>query len=52
MGLVKWRVLVVDMCNVGVVWFNGSCVKVSKEVKIGDVISLYYLKGIEEYMIL
>lgn len=46
-GLVKRRVLAADMCNVGAVWLNGSCAKASKEVKIGDVISLHYLKGIE-----
>ncbi|WP_104748879.1 RNA-binding S4 domain-containing protein [Helicobacter cetorum] len=51
-GLVKRRVLATDMCNEKAVWLNGSCSKPSKEVKVGDVISLHYLKGVEEYIIL
>ena len=51
-GLVKRRTLATSMCNEKAVWLNGSSSKPSKEVKVGDIISLHYLKGVEEYIIL
>ncbi|PAF46891.1 hypothetical protein BKH41_08465 [Helicobacter sp. 12S02232-10] len=51
-NIVKKRSLAQDMCESGVVFVNGSVVKSSRNVKIGDVIELKYLNGTKRYRVL
>ena len=51
-NLVKRRAIAEDMLNVGAVEINGKNVKKSKEVKVGDIITLKYLDHIENYKVL
>ncbi len=52
-NITKRRAIAQDMLQNGVVSLNGNPVKQSKDVKIGDVISIKYLDGeIESYKIL
>ncbi len=41
-----------DMCRSGVVGINGVIVKASKEVKVGDIISLHFTDYTQEYKVL
>lgn len=40
------------MCRSGVVGINGVIVKASKEVKVGDIISLHFTDYTQEYKVL
>jgi len=51
-NLVKRRAIAEDMLSVGAVDINGKVVKKSKEVKVGDVITLKYLDQSEKYKVL
>ena len=51
-NLVKRRAIAEDMLSVGAVEVNGKVVKKSKEVKIGDIITLKYLDHSESYKVL
>lgn len=51
-NITKRRAIAEDMCRSGVVGINGLIVKASKEVKIGDVISLHFTQYTEEYKVL
>ena len=51
-NLVKRRAIAEDMISVGAVEINGKVVKKSKEVKVGDIITLKYLKHCENYKVL
>ncbi|EOA4274048.1 S4 domain-containing protein, partial [Campylobacter coli] len=41
-NITKRRAISEDMCRSGVVGINGVIVKASKEVKVGDIISLHF----------
>ncbi len=51
-NIVKRRAVAQDMITNNVVFLNGVLVKPSKEVKIGDKITIKYLKGEKSYIIL
>ncbi|WP_457602965.1 RNA-binding S4 domain-containing protein [Nitratifractor sp.] len=51
-NVVKRRTIAQDMVKSGVVSINGIKAKPSKEVKIGDRITIEYLKGPREYEVL
>ncbi|MCX2683126.1 RNA-binding S4 domain-containing protein [Campylobacter sp. MIT 21-1685] len=51
-NITKRRAISEDMCRSGVVSINGVVVKPSKEVKIGDIISLQLSTSIQEYKVL
>ncbi|WP_456456734.1 RNA-binding S4 domain-containing protein [Nitratifractor sp.] len=51
-NVVKRRTIAQDMVKSGVVFINGVKAKPSKEVKIGDRITIEYLKGPREYEVL
>ncbi|EAI3822732.1 RNA-binding S4 domain-containing protein [Campylobacter coli] len=51
-NITKRRAISEDMCRSGVVGINGVIVKASKEVKIGDIISLYFTDYTQEYKVL
>jgi len=51
-NVVKRRTVAQDMVKSGVVSINGLRTKGSKEVKIGDKITIAYLKGNKEYEVL
>lgn len=51
-NITKRRVISEDMCRSGVVGINGVIVKASKEVKIGDIISLHFTDYTQEYKVL
>ena len=51
-NLVKRRAIAQDMIKSGVVYINGNIAKASKEVKVGDIITIKYLKGEKKYKIL
>ena len=51
-NILKRRSIAQDMCDNGVVSVNGVKAKSSKEVKIGDIISLQYLQYTKTYEIL
>lgn len=51
-NITKRRVISEDMCRSGVVGINGIIVKASKEVKIGDIISLHFTQYTQEYKVL
>lgn len=51
-NITKRRAIAEDMCKSGVVGINGIIVKASKEVKIGDIISLHFTQYTQEYKVL
>ncbi|EGK8254583.1 RNA-binding S4 domain-containing protein [Campylobacter coli] len=51
-NITKRRAISEDMCRSGVVGINGVIVKASKEVKIGDIISLHFTDYTQEYEVL
>jgi len=51
-NITKRRTVAQDMISNGVVSINGKIVKASKNVEIGNVIELAYLKGIKKYEVL
>ena len=50
--MVKTRKIAQDMCSSGVVEINGIVAKGSKEVKIGDKITLRFLESTKIYEVL
>ncbi len=51
-NVVKRRTVAQDMVKSGVVYLNGTKAKPAKDVKIGDRITIEYLKGAKEYQVL
>jgi len=51
-NVVKRRTVAQDMVKSGVVYLNGTKAKPAKEVKIGDRITIEYLKGAKHYEVL
>ena len=51
-NLTKRRSIAQDMLKSGVVYINGVVAKASKEVKVGDRITIEYLKGPKSYEVL
>ncbi|ECP9264132.1 RNA-binding S4 domain-containing protein [Campylobacter coli] len=51
-NIIKRRAISEDMCRSGVVGINGVIVKASKEVKVGDIISLHFTDYTQEYKVL
>lgn len=51
-NIVKRRAIAQDMINSKVVFLNGVVAKPSKEVKVGDKITIKYLKGEKSYLVL
>ena len=48
-NILKRRSIAQDMCDNGVVKINGNVAKSSKEVRVGDRISLHYLEYTKHY---
>jgi ribosomal 50S subunit-recycling heat shock protein len=51
-NVVKRRTIAQDMVKSGVVYLNGVKAKPAKEVKVGDKITIEYLKGPREFEVL
>lgn len=51
-NVIKRRTIASDMVKSGVVYINGLKAKASKNVSIGDKITIEYLKGRKEYEVL
>ncbi len=51
-NVVKRRTIAQDMVKSGVVFINGIKAKPSKEVKVGDKITIEYLHGAKSYEVL
>ncbi len=51
-NVVKRRTIAQDMVKSGVVFINGVKAKPSKDVKIGDKITIEYLKGAKSFEVL
>ena len=51
-NIVKRRSLAEDMCKSGVVFINGKKAKASKDVKVGDIITIEYLEKPKKYEVL
>ncbi len=51
-NITKRRAISEDMCRSGVVGINGVIVKASKEVKVGDIITLHFTDYTQEYKVL
>jgi len=51
-NVVKRRTVATDMLKSGVVYVNGMKAKASKDVKVGDKITIEYLKGPKSYEVL
>ena len=51
-NITKRRTVAQDMIESGVVSINGHVVKASKNVAVGDVIAIAYLKGEQRYEVL
>lgn len=51
-NVVKRRTVATDMLKSGVVLVNDIQAKASKEIKIGDKITITYLKGAKSYEVL
>ncbi len=51
-NITKRRAISDDMCKSGVVMINGKVVKPAKDVKVGDKITINYLKGAVSYEVL
>lgn len=51
-NLTKRRTVAQDMIANGVVMINGKVVKASKNVEVGDVVTLVFLTGEKQYQVL
>jgi len=51
-NITKRRSVAQDMISSGVVFINDKAVKASKNVEIGDIIMITYLKGAKRYEVL
>lgn len=51
-NITKRRSVAQDMISSGVVFINDKAVKASKDVVIGDIITVAYLKGAKKYEVL
>ncbi|NLK67257.1 MAG: RNA-binding S4 domain-containing protein [Campylobacteraceae bacterium] len=51
-NVVKRRAVSEDMCKSGVVSINDVVCKPAKELKIGDIITIKFLKGEKKYEVL
>ena len=51
-NVVKRRTIATDMLKSGVVFVNGMPAKASKDIKVGDKITIEYLKGPKSYEVL
>jgi len=51
-NITKRRAVAQDMISSGVVAINGKAVKASKNVEIGDIITIAYLKSDKQYEVL
>ena len=51
-NITKRRTVAQDMITNGVVSINGKVVKASKNVELGNIIELAYLKGVKKYEVL
>ena len=51
-NVVKRRTIAQDMVKSGVVFINGIKAKPSKDVKVGDKITIEYLKGSKDFEVL
>lgn len=51
-NIVKRRAIAQDMIESGVVRISGTCVKASRDIKIGDVIEIAFLEKSRFYEIL
>lgn len=51
-NVVKRRTIATDMLKSGVVLVNGIKAKASKDIKIGDKVTIEYLKGAKSYEVL
>jgi len=51
-NIVKRRSVAQDMLKNQVVYLNNTLAKASKEVKVGDVITIKYLKGEKSFKVL
>lgn len=51
-NVIKRRTIASDMVKSGVVYVNGMKAKASKNVAIGDTITIEYLKGAKTYEVL
>ena len=51
-NVIKRRTIASDMVKSGVVYINGLKAKASKNVAIGDKITIEYLKGAKSYEVL
>ncbi|MBD3793579.1 MAG: RNA-binding S4 domain-containing protein [Campylobacterales bacterium] len=51
-NVIKRRTIASDMVKSGVVYVNGTKAKASKNVTVGDKITIEYLKGAREYEVL
>ena len=51
-NITKRRTIAQDMISSGVVLINDKVVKASKNVEIGNTITINYLKGAKSYMVL
>jgi len=51
-NVVKRRTIATDMLKSGVVFVNGMKAKASKDLKVGDKVTIEYLKGAKHYEVL
>jgi len=51
-NIVKRRAISEDMCKSKVVLINGTVCKPAKNVKVGDIITITYLKGDQKFEVL
>ncbi|MCH9740941.1 MAG: RNA-binding S4 domain-containing protein [Epsilonproteobacteria bacterium] len=51
-NVIKRRTIASDMVKSGVVYVNGMKAKASKNVAVGDKITIEYLKGAKEFEVL
>lgn len=51
-NITKRRAVAEDMCRSGVVSINEAVAKASKEVKIGDIISIKFTANTDKYKVL
>ena len=51
-NVVKRRTIATDMLKSGVVFVNSMKAKASKDLKIGDKVTIEYLKGAKHYEVL
>jgi len=51
-NITKRRTIAEDMCKSGVVFINDKKAKASKDVKVGDIITIEYLDKTKKYEVL